>query len=93
MVIANKAAWDGLDEATQAIIRKAAADAEQAGWAKAEELADWYKDQLQANGMAILPPGAQLKSDFKAIGTIMTDEWLERSGETGKAAIEAFHAM
>ena len=93
MVIVNKHAWDSLDEATQTVVRNAAADAEAAGWAKAEELSDWYKEQLAAKGMEILPPSDQLKADFKAIGMTMTNEWLERAGEIGKAAIEAFNAM
>src|SRR5690606_4704430 len=44
MVFANKDAWEGLDEATRAIVREEAAKAEEAGWAKAQELSDWYKE-------------------------------------------------
>ncbi len=93
MVVVNQEAWDSLDADTQAIVMKAAADAQAAGWAKAEELADWYKEQLAANGMEISPPGDQLKADFEQIGQVMTEEWLERAGEVGKAAVAAFHAM
>ena len=66
--------------------------AEQAGWAKAQELSDWYKEQLAANGMEVGPPSAKLAEDFKAVGATMTTEWLERAGESGKAVIDAYQA-
>ena len=93
MVVVNKQAWNGLDDETRAIVRGAAAMAEQAGWAKARELADWYKEQLAANGMEILPPSDALRADFEQIGQTMTEEWLERAGEAGRAVIEAYRAM
>ena len=49
--------------------------------AKAEELNDWYKEQLTANGMTVQPPGDQLRADLEAIGETMTEEWLEEAGE------------
>ena len=93
MVIVNKDAWDGLDAATQGVVLGAAAMAEQAGWAKAEELADWYKEQLAANGMVIEGPSDQLKADFVAIGETMTGEWLEKAGDAGKAVVDAYKSM
>lgn len=93
MVVANKAAWEGLDPETQGIVLGAAAMAEQSGWAKARELADWYKDQLAANGMEVGPPGDQLKADFEKIGATMTDEWLARAGDRGKSVVDAYKAQ
>lgn len=93
MVVVNKDAWAGLDEATQSAVLEAAASAEERGWAKAEELAGWYAEQLAENGMEVLPPGEQLRADFEAIGATMTEEWLERAGEQGQAIIDAFNAM
>ena len=92
MVVVNKEAWSSLDERTQGIVLGAAAMAEQAGWAKAQELSDWYKEQLAANGMEVGPPSAKLAEDFKAVGATMTTEWLERAGESGKAVIDAYRA-
>jgi TRAP-type C4-dicarboxylate transport system substrate-binding protein len=92
MVVVNKEAWSSLDERTQGIVLGAAAMAEQAGWAKARELSDWYKEQLAANGMEVGPPSAKLAEDFKAVGATMTTEWLERAGESGKAVIDAYRA-
>lgn len=93
MVIANKDAWDSLDDQTRAIIRGAAAMAEQAGWAKAEELSSWYAEQLAANGMTVEGPSAQLKADFEKIGETMTKEWLERAGDTGQSVVDAYRKM
>lgn len=93
MVMVNLDAWNGLNEKTQDVVLKAAADAEAAGWAKAQELADWYKEQLAANGMTIEGPSDQLRADFLKIGEQMTREWLERAGDDGKSAIEAYRKM
>lgn len=93
MVVVNQSAWDSLDDATRQAVTTAAAAAEQRGWDKARELADWYKEQLAAQGMTIAPPGAQLKADFKQIGETMTQEWLERAGADGQAVIDAYRAQ
>jgi TRAP-type C4-dicarboxylate transport system substrate-binding protein len=93
MVVVNKAAWEGLDPKLQKVVLDAAANAEKAGWAKAQELSDWYKVQLSANGMVIEAPSAKLKADFEAIGATMTKEWLEKAGADGKAVIDSYKAM
>lgn len=92
MVVVNKVAWEGLDENLQKVVLDAAGKAEEAGWAKAEELSDWYKQQLAAEGMVVEGPSDKLKSDFQDIGDTMTEEWLERAGAGGKAVIDAYRA-
>jgi TRAP-type C4-dicarboxylate transport system substrate-binding protein len=92
MVVVNKAAWEGLDENLQKIVLDAAAKAEKAGWDKARELSDWYKEQLAANGMVVEGPSEELKADFEKIGETMTTEWLERAGASGKAVIDTYKA-
>ena len=93
MVIVNNESWARLDAATQQIVMDAAANAEASGWAKAESLANWYKEQLAANGMSVDLPSALLSADFKRIGEVMTKEWLDRAGAEGQAVIDAYHAM
>ena len=93
MVIVNLDAWNNLDEATQNIVLNAAAEAETNGWVKAESLAQWYAEQLVANGMTVQPAGDQLMADFRKIGEIMTSEWLERAGASGEALIKAYKSM
>ena len=43
--------------------------------------------------MTVGPAGDQLKADFAKIGETMTEEWLAKAGETGKAAIDAYKAQ
>lgn len=93
MVVVNLDSWNSLDGKTQGIVLSAAATAEQAGWAKAEELANWYRDQLAANGMVVEGPSEALRADFLKIGDTMTKEWLDRAGAQGKAIVEAYKKM
>ena len=93
MVFANKDAFKGLDAEMQSAVLKAAQAAETAGWMKAEELANWYNEQLAANGMDVSGPGDRLLADFVEIGKTMTDEWLARAGEIGKTVIDSYHSM
>lgn len=93
MVIVNARAWDGLDDAGRKALSDAAAAAEKAGWAEARRLAGWYKEQLAGNGMTVVPPGAALAGEFRALGNTMMAEWLKRAGSDGKAVIDAYRAM
>ena len=93
MVVVNIEAWNALDERTQGIVLGAAAMAEEAGWAKAQELSDWYKEQLAANGMEVGPPGDTLRSDMEEIGQTMLEEWLGRAGDAGKSVVESYKSM
>jgi TRAP-type C4-dicarboxylate transport system substrate-binding protein len=90
MVMVNQAAFDGLPEDQQQALLDAAATAEERGWEKAEELADWYKEQLAANGMEVGEAGAELQKDLQEIGQIMTEDWLESAGEQGQQVIDAY---
>lgn len=92
-VMVNKQAWEGLDEATRTALSECAAEAEASGTARSEELNDWYKEQLMANGMTVEPPGEQLRQDLLEIGAVMTEEWLATAGADGKAVIEAYRSM
>lgn len=90
MVFVNADVWEGLTDDQRSAIEAAAAEAEAAGWAKGEELAQWYKDELAANGMTVEAPSEELKADLTAIGETMTEEWLESAGETGREIIDAY---
>ncbi len=92
-VLVNKPAWEGLDDATRQALSDCAAEAEAVGTAKSEELNGWYKEQLIANGMTVIPPGDQLSSDLEAIGATMTEEWLALAGASGKSVIDSYHGM
>jgi TRAP-type C4-dicarboxylate transport system substrate-binding protein len=89
-VIVNKAAFDALDKTTQAVVIKAAADAEARGTAASKRVNIESIEKLKANGMAIVVPSAQLKTDMKKVGDTMVKEWLDKSGPEGKAVVDAF---
>lgn len=93
MVFVNQDAFDDLPADQQQALLDAAKDAETRGWKKAQELADWYKDQLAQHGMKVQPPSDQLKADFQKIGEQMTKEWLAEAGETGKEVIDKYRSM
>lgn len=91
-VMVNKQVWDGLDADTQAGLQKAADETGAACAAKSEELANWYFDQLEANGMTVTDAGASLKSELLEIGAAMQADWLASAGDDGKAIVDAFKA-
>lgn len=93
MVIVNLKSWEGLDDATRAIITEKAKAAEDRGWQKASDLADWYKGKLAENGMEVGPAGDALSADFRKIGDTMMKEWLDRAGAKGQSVIDAYKKM
>ncbi len=89
-VIMNKKAFDALDKPTQDAVFKAAADAETRGWAASRRVNDDTLAKLKAEGMQVLPPSAQLKSDMNKVGETMLKEWLDKAGPEGKALVDAY---
>ncbi|WP_372527733.1 TRAP transporter substrate-binding protein [Piscinibacter sp.] len=92
-LIVNKAAFDALDKPTQAAVLKAGADAETRGWALSKSKNNEYLELLKKNGMSIIAPSAQLKSDMKKVGDTMLQEWLLKSGPDGQTVIDAYKKM
>ena len=88
MVIVNQGAWDGLDAATQGVIKTAAANAETKCWSKAEELAGWYLEQFTANGMTLGTLPDAVSAEFQSVGAELRNDWLERIGERGQAIVD-----
>jgi TRAP-type C4-dicarboxylate transport system substrate-binding protein len=92
-VLVNKAAFDALDKPTQSAVLKAGADAETRGWALSQKKNGEYLDLLKKNGMNILPPSPQLKSDMAKVGDTMLKEWLDKAGTEGKAVVDAYKKL
>lgn len=90
MVIANKAAFNALDKATQDAVLAEAKKAEEAGWAASQQVADAMKKVLAEHGMKVVPPSPKLTADFNHIGKQLVDEWLATAGPDGKAMVEAY---
>ena len=91
-VFANKDEYHKLSEANRNCLHLAATRAEATGTARAEELGDWYLEQLAANGMLIHQPGAGLTAELSKIGRTMTDEWLQKTGTKGAAILQAYNS-
>nr|WP_245601513.1 TRAP transporter substrate-binding protein [Sedimentitalea nanhaiensis] len=91
-VMVNKQSWEALDADTQAAVQKAADETGAACLAKAEELSDWYFQQLAENGMKVVDAGPEFLAELQAIGAAMQAEWLEAAGTQGQAIIDAYQA-
>ena len=89
-VLVNKAAFDALDKPTQAAVLKAGADAAARGFKLSQEKNEWYRKELTAKGMQLLPPPPKLESDLKQVGTVMLADWEKKAGADGQAVIAAF---
>lgn len=89
----NKAAFNGLDKATQDAILKASAEAEARGWKMWEEKTNWYLDQLKNKGMKINAPSPELTAGFKKAGETLTSDWLKKAGAEGQAIVDAYKKM
>ena len=89
-VIVNKAAFDALDAPTKQALLKAGADAEARGLAASKKTNTDSLDKLKANGMQILPPPPQLKTDMQKVGETMLEEWLGKAGPEGKQLVDAY---
>lgn len=92
VVIVGKRALESLDAPTQAAVLQSARAAEERGWKVSEEKNRWYVEQLAANKMNVLPPPPALAKELAAIGEKMTEEWVEKAGPDGKAALDAYRA-
>lgn len=90
VVFVSQKAFDALDAKTQAAVLAAARTAEERGWKTSEEKNKWYVEQLAANKMSVAAPPPALQKELAAIGEKMTQEWLEKAGPDGRAALDAY---
>ena len=92
-VIMNRAAFEKLAPNVRDAVLKAASAAESRGWQLAQTKNQEYIDLLKKNGMNIVPPSAQLKSDMQKVGETMLKEWLDKAGAEGKALVDAYRKL
>jgi len=90
--VVNQKAFDALDKPTQEAVMKAAAAAEQRGWAASEKLNGEFIKELATKGMTIAEPSDSVKKELAAIGETMTADWLKTAGPEGKAVIDAYRS-
>ncbi|MEM7651577.1 MAG: TRAP transporter substrate-binding protein [Pseudomonadota bacterium] len=91
-VFVNKDAWNDLDANTKAVLNGCGSLAEYTGFWRSVQYTDFTMNELAKNGMAVQPAGSSLKSELEAFGVTMTNEWLEKAGDTGKKVVDAFLA-
>ena len=89
-VLVNERAWQRLPDAVKQAMLKASAEAEPRGWKLAGEVETASIEELRKNGMTIVEPSAALLTDVKAVGAKLTEEWITKAGETGRAVIADF---
>ena len=90
MVFISKDVFDGLSEENKAALTTAAAEAEKRGWAQSAELNEGYKKTMADHGIHVEQPSDKMKSELADIGKTMVDEWIAKSGDDGKAIIDAY---
>ncbi|MDQ3273091.1 MAG: TRAP transporter substrate-binding protein [Pseudomonadota bacterium] len=88
--VVSQKAFDALDKPTQDALLRAAAAAEERGWATSEKLDGEYMKELASKGMIISAPSDSIKKELSAIGDTMTVEWLKTAGADGQAVIDAY---
>ena len=93
VIFVNKDAFDALDPAIQTAVTEAAAAAEERGWKLGVEKTAAYMDTLRQNGMQVLPPSEELKKGLTEVGAQLTEDWLSKAGDEGKAIIDAYKSM
>lgn len=91
-VIVNKGIWEALNADTQAAVQKAADETGADCAAKSAELANWYFEQLEANGMSVVDAGPEFLAELQEIGVKMQADWLAATGDKGQAILDAYNA-
>lgn len=91
-VFANKDAFSALPQDQQDAIMACGAAAAEQGKTTARDLAGKLVEELKANGMQVLPPSDQFRADLEGYGKIMLDEWLAKTDDATKAAVDSYLA-
>lgn len=91
IVVVNKAAFDALDADTQKAVLDAAAKAETRGWEMSKAETEAKTAELEANGMTVDTPSAELIAGLKEIGAQMQKEFQETASPEAKAIVDAYN--
>ena len=90
MVFVNTGALEALPEDQRAALMEAAAAAEARGWEMSQAETATQIAALEAGGMTVSSPTAEMQAALEDVGATMTEEWLAAAGDEGAAVIEAF---
>ena len=92
VVIVSRRDLDALSAADRDALRAAAAAAEERGWRLSAETAATTQNTLAQRGLTIAEASPALREGMARISATMTEEWVGRAGEDGRALIAAFRA-
>jgi TRAP-type C4-dicarboxylate transport system substrate-binding protein len=92
-VFVNSGVWSGVSDQNKNVVRACAELAEYAGNWRSKEYTGFTLQGLRDGGMTVGPASDQMVGELKDIGATMTNEWLEASGDQGKAIVDAFNGM
>jgi len=87
VVIVNKAAFAKLDSAVQKAVMDAAAKAEERGWATSATENQSYMKTMASKGINVTKPNAKLAGELNAIGAIMAQQWVSKTGPDAQAIL------
>ncbi|MBL8835501.1 MAG: TRAP transporter substrate-binding protein [Alphaproteobacteria bacterium] len=90
MVVVNERAFQSLDQATRDLMLRAAASAEQRGWAASRAASQRGLETLRQNGVQVSRPSEQLMRELRAVGVRMAADWEGRAGAEGQALMAPF---
>jgi len=90
VVVVNKGAYDGLDDATREAIQSAATAAEERGWEMSMKETEEQTKALSDNGMTVVEPSDELMSGLREIGAQMQEKWNETASDDAKQVVAAY---
>lgn len=67
--------------------------AEDRGWNNAPEITKEQIATLAENGIIVEKPSDEMLVELREIGETMLSEWLEATGDRGKAVIDRYRSM
>jgi len=90
VVIVNKAAFAKLEPAAQKAVMDAAAKAEERGWATSAAENQGYMKTMASKGITVEKPNAKLLGELNAIGKVMAQQWVSKTGPDAQAILNEF---
>lgn len=90
IIFVNQRAFERLDDATQEALLEAAAEAEERGWQMSQDDNQASLEALQANGITVSEPSAEVSTALQAAGDELFSAWQERAGEQAEQVLEEY---
>lgn len=90
IVVVNQRIFDALSPEVQAAVMDAAAAAEARGLEMSKAEATAMTQLMADNGIAIVPPSAELTTGLQAIGTKMLENWKSGASESALEILTAY---